>query len=115
MEIIQIIILIFVLFALSRVFLRIKDKQITAGEGIFWAGIWLLVGILVFIPVIMSAIANFLGIRRGVDLFVYLAIILLFYLMYRVYVKTETIEQEITKVVREVSLKKSKVKRKKLI
>ena len=111
MEIFQYLIIIFALFAMSRVVLRFKDNKFTIAEFIFWDLIWLAVVIVGFFPQITSIVADFVGIGRGIDVFVYAGIILLFYLVYRIYVKLETIEQEITKVVREVALKTKQSKR----
>ena len=104
MQIIQVIIIIFALFALSRVFLRFKDNKLTKNEFMFWVFVWLAVIIIAIIPSITTALSQQLGIGRGMDLIVYISIIVLFYLIFRVYVKTEHIEKEITMVVRKVAL-----------
>jgi len=67
---------------------------------------WLAVGIIVWIPNSTNVIAQFLGIGRGADLIFYFSILILFFLIFRVYIKIEKIERNITKVVREDSLNK---------
>lgn len=111
MEIIQLIIILFALFALSRAILRFKDRKISISELIFWGIIWGAVIVLAIIPGVIMSLSQFLGIGRPVDLVVYLSIILLFYLIFRLYVKTESVEQEITRIVREISLKGGKKKK----
>ncbi len=112
MEIIQIVIIIFALFALSRAFLRFKDNKLTKNEFIFWVILWVAVIIVSLIPTITGPISNVFGIGRGMDLIIYISIIILFYLIFRLYVKLESIEKEITMVVRRIALnKKSKKKR----
>ena len=106
MEIIQIVIIIFALFALSRVFLRFKDNKLTRNEFIFWIVIWVAVIIVSIIPSITGVLSQKLGIGRGIDLLIYLSIIVLFYLMFRLYVKLESVEKEITALVRRVALDK---------
>lgn len=108
MELIQIIIILFALFAYSRVVARTKDKNINPNEFIFWSIIWILVIAVALIPGITSIFAGVFGIGRGADFAVYISIIILFYLIFRVYVKAEKIEKDITKLVREVSLKMGK-------
>ncbi|MFC1754023.1 DUF2304 domain-containing protein [Thermoproteota archaeon] len=106
----QIIVIIFVLFALSRVIFRFKDKQINVLELVFWCLLWIAVAVVLFIPKITEPIADILDIGRGIDVAVYLGIVLLFYLVFRLYVKIDTMNQDLTKVVREISIKKPKSK-----
>ena len=104
--ILQAIVVLFVLFAWSRVLLRFRDRKISRWEFAFWSMIWAAVIVVLFIPRITEPIARLLQIGRGIDVVVYLSIVLLFYLIFRIYVKMEETEQQITKIVREVSLKK---------
>lgn len=106
MELIQILMVLFALFAFSRVVLRFRDKKLQKGEFIFWFFIWVAIIIFALLPSFSDFFAQLLGIGRGVDLFVYIGIIILFYLIFRLYVKMEKIEKDITKVVREEALKK---------
>lgn len=108
MEVIQIVVLLFAVFAFSRALLRYKEGKITGKELFFWSIVWLAVIVVVVLPWTTTVLASMLGIRRGVDLMVYLGVLVLFYLVFRVYVKLEQVEQEITKVVREVAIKKKK-------
>ena len=102
--IIQIIVVLFILFAVSRVFLRFKEKSITLGEFFVWTFIWLAIGVVVLLPHTASLIAHFLGVGRGADAIIYLSLIVLFYGLFRIYVKLEFIEHEITQVVRKIAL-----------
>src|SRR3989344_9383897 len=107
-SIFQIIVLLFVLFAVSRVILRFRDKKINVFELSFWSLIWIAVAVVLFIPQITTPIARILDIGRGIDVAVYLAIVLLFYLVFRLYVKIDAMGQDLTQVVREISLRKKK-------
>ena len=106
MTLIQILALIYVMFALSRAILRAKDKKISLFELLFWFGIWGGLIFVIFFPNLVSKLADIVGIGRGVDVIIYMSIALLFYLVFRLYVKIEETEREITKIVREISLKK---------
>lgn len=112
MEIIQVIALIFALFALSRAVLRFKDNRLTKNEFIFWALVWFVVIIVSLIPNVLGLFSNVLGIQRGMDLIIAVSIIVLFYLIFRLYVQLEGVKREITAVVRKVALE-DKSKRKK--
>src|SRR3989344_1792260 len=98
--ILQAIVLLFVLFAASRAFLRLKDKQISVSQFIFWMIVWKGISIVLFILDMTTVLANFFGIGRGLDFVVYLCIILLFYLIFRLYVQLDFMEQQVTKLVR---------------
>lgn len=106
--IIQILMVLFALFAWSRAALRLKDKSIKIGEFIFWSVLWLSLIIFSISPALLQFLSNVLGIQRATDLAIYVSIIVLFYLMFRVYVKVDKQGQEITHVVRNVALKRKK-------
>lgn len=107
-SVIQLIASVFSLFALSRVILRAKDKKITNAELVFWLGIWSTFIVVVLFPSITSSIAMFLGISRGTDVILYGSVGVLFYLIFRLYVKVEETEREITAIVRQKALEKKK-------
>lgn len=104
MVVLQILAGAFALFALTRVLLRGKERRLTWGEMLFWTMVWLVMIVLIILPQASTYIAGILGIGRGVDLFLYVSIIILFYLSFRLYVKFEQLEHEITITVREIAL-----------
>lgn len=72
---------------------------------LFWSLVWLGVGVVLFLPWTTELLAERLGIGRGIDVFVYVSVVVLFYLSYRTVVKIEALEREITRVVREEALR----------
>lgn len=100
MELYQVLLVIFVFFAESRVFLQFRDKKIGLGQFLFWTAIWASVLIVGFFAQSLGFISNFLGLGRLADVFLYASVGILFYLMYRIYMKIESVEQEITKLTR---------------
>lgn len=103
--IIKVFIIIVALFAISRAVLRFKDKKISGQGLVFWVSLWILAVIFAFAPHGVSYLAELVGIQRGTDFIVYLSIIVLFYMFFRIYVKFEGIEQNITKLTREIAIK----------
>lgn len=103
--VVNVFIIVVALFAISRAFLRFKDRKIGSLGLLFWTVIWLLAVIFAFAPHGVSYLADLVGIQRGTDFVVYLSIILLFYMIFRMYVRFETLEQHITKLTRELALK----------
>ncbi|KKR49087.1 MAG: hypothetical protein UT86_C0001G0059 [Candidatus Magasanikbacteria bacterium GW2011_GWC2_40_17] len=101
---IQIILSLFVIFALIKTTQKFKSKEISLIALFFWVLFWLVVVLVVWRPGLSTELANFLGVGRGADLLFYFSIALLFYLIFRMTVKMEKMERNITKIVREISL-----------
>ena len=103
MEFIQIIAIIIAVFAISRILLQVKNSNMTFDSALFWIFIWLTIFVAVIFPNTMSHLATLTGVGRGVDVLIYISIMVLFYLIYRTYVKMENMEREITKLVRDIA------------
>lgn len=107
---IQILIILFSLFALSRLFSKFKNKEVSNKELFLWSCFWFLViGATIWFRQ-TDIIANFVGVEKGADLAVYLSIVFLFYLMFKIIVKIDKIEKEITVIVRELAIKNKEIK-----
>ena len=109
---IQILLLAFVIFAISRVYLRLNENVISTRVAIFWFLIWTAALVGVSLPATTTKIAGFLGVGRGVDIIVYISLALLFYLVFRIYVMIEDLRHQITYLVREIALSGSSKNRK---
>jgi len=103
---IQIAIVIFSLFAISRIILRVKDKRLSLGGMFFWLTIFVSIIVLVLMPKVMSFLSNIAGVQRGVDLFIYLSIVALFYLLFKLFIMVEKLQQEITSAIKGVAILK---------
>jgi len=113
MEIIQVLIIIFALFAMSRAILRFRDGKLTKSEFLFWLAVWLAIIVFAFTPNLTTQISILIGIGRGMDLLMYVSVIVLFYLMFRLYVKAESLEKDITFLVRKFAIENDKKEKKK--
>ena len=100
---IQLIIVLFTLFALSRTILRYRDRVVSRNELVFWVVIWLSVIVLAVLPSVTSFFSTLFGVSNIIDIMVYLSIIVVFYLIFRLYVKIESLRQDITKLVRSLA------------
>ena len=107
---IDIIILIFAVFALSRTVLRFKDKAIEWKEFVFWTIVWVILIALVILKHKLGFLTKVLGLTDPFKTAVIVAIVILFYLMFRLYVKTDKTEQAITKIIRNIAINKTKKK-----
>lgn len=110
--VLQILFIFFVLFVLSRIVLRWRDGSISLGEFLFWLLLWCVIALIVLLPQTSSFLARLLGVGRGVDAVVYISIVILFYAIFRIVVKLEFIEHEITLMVRKSALKEAETEQK---
>ena len=106
MQPIQILAIVVMVFGIVRTISLFRERRLSAVWFVFWVIIWGGVGVVAFVPKIASQVADFLGVGRGIDVLVYVSILLLFYLIFRIYLRLESIERNITKLVREIALHK---------
>ncbi len=109
-SVLQIVVVVFALFAWSRALLRLRDRKVSIGEFIFWSAIWTAVIVTSLLPQTADIASKFFGISRPIDLAVYISILLLLYLTFRIYVKHDQLEQEMTRLVREIAVRLPKKK-----
>jgi len=102
---IQIILSLFLIFASSRVILRLKDGALAFKDFIFWFSVFVLAIIGVIKPELTTLAAATLGIGRGTDAVIYASILLLFYLIFRTNILIENLKHDLTKLVRDLALK----------
>ena len=78
----------------------------------FWTGTWLLIIVFALFPTLVDFLLSFSrGQRIGLGTFFGMALVFLYFVVYRIYVKLERIEQNLTKVVQELALRDNWVKR----
>lgn len=104
MSVIQILIVLFSLFAITRALRQFRQGALTIAWLIVWVFFWLAVGGVVLAPQTTDALARFVGVGRGADFIIYISLTALFYLAFRLFVKIEDVEREITRLVRKLAL-----------
>lgn len=102
---IKLIVSVFVLFAISRVWLRYRDGSIGVLGMVTWTTLWCGIATFAWWPRVTDFFAEKIGVGRGVDALVYISIIALFYGLFRIYVKMEYLEHEMTALVRTMALR----------
>lgn len=111
--ILQLTLTVFLLFAVSRVLLQLRQRNLNLKSFLFWGAIFVAAIIGVINPSITSEVARILGIGRGADLAVYFSIVILFYLIFRLTITLEEIRYEITQIIRELALNNDKKRKNK--
>lgn len=107
MSYLQILIALFVLFVLFRVLYKYTKRDISFKEWLGWTVFWIVVGVAAVLPKSTDLLAQNIGLEtgRGVDLAVYMAIPVLFYIIFRLMSKIDTLQEDLTKVVRHIGMK----------
>ncbi|MFA6304868.1 MAG: DUF2304 family protein [Patescibacteria group bacterium] len=100
----QIIVSLFVLLVVFRLFKKFQDNTLKISEFLGWLMIWLVVLTVFWLPQTTSYLARWFGIGRGVDLAIYSAVLILFYLIFRLYLKLDRQQRQITKIIRHLAL-----------
>ncbi len=105
MNIISIIILAIAVFAISRALWQFRKGALTIAMLGFWVIFWVIAGVVAVLPKTTDVVAQFVGVGRGADAVIYLSLIILFLLVFRMFVRIEDVEREITRLVRSNALK----------
>jgi hypothetical protein len=103
----QIIALIIIAFFISRLFWQKQKKRINANEFVFWLIFWLLAALaIIFLKWIDKLVAGLGFSGSGIEVLLYAGVVVLFYFIFRLRLRLEKIERDITKIVRNIALKK---------
>ncbi|AXV38514.1 MAG: hypothetical protein CIT01_10000 [Methanobacterium sp. BRmetb2] len=92
--------------------IRFKEGKTSLGMLFLWMIIWLIIIIVSLLPESTSILANILNIGRGLDLALILGLIGCYYLIFKIYTMIESLENEMTKLVREMALQNEKKSKK---
>jgi len=102
---IQLILIFIIVVIILRLIFKLKIKEVNPKQFFSWLFLWLVAILVIWQPQLTVVLANRVGIGRGVDLVIYVAIIVIFYLMFRLLLRIEQVEKNITKIVRADALK----------
>jgi len=103
----KILLLSLVALVFGLVIARYRERKIGAIAFLLWLTLWIGAAFVIAFPDSTLVAARLLGIGRGVDLVLYISVILILYLMFRFYVRLEQMDRDITKIVRAVALREA--------
>ena len=106
MKPIQLLLIAFVLFALAKVIQKYTQRGMPVLQFVSWVLIWVAAAIIISFPDTTSFLAHILGIGRGADLILYTGLLIAFYLIFRIHLTLDRLEQEITEVIRAIALER---------
>jgi hypothetical protein len=90
--------------ALALTWRRASQNTLARRTAILWSALWIGAAVIVMRPEVASFFASVVGVGRGVDAVVYVAIIVLYALLFRIFLRLERIDRDITALTRIVSL-----------
>lgn len=106
----QVFISTIVLIVLLKTYQSAKLQKMNKPFLFIWLSFWLIVLMSIFNLGKLSQIAQAFGIGRGVDFVIYLSLIALFYFLYSLMVKYKQVQENMTKIVRELAIRDVKNK-----
>ncbi len=103
----QIIALLILVFFVLKLTIQWRKKTININEFVFWLIFWLIASLLIiFIKPIDQLVINMGFSSSGINLIFYVAVLFLFYLIFKMRLKMVKMEKDITDLSRELTLKK---------
>jgi small membrane protein len=106
MDIIQLVIIAFSIFALSRVINNIRARNTDKIGMLFWVVFWIVIIFATLFPGLIDSVFLFFGVESVAEFGLYSMMILLAYMIFRLYARIEDTEKNITKIVRTIAIKK---------
>ncbi len=100
----QIFLILFALIAIWRTTVQYRQKKVSFYWLGVWTFFWLLVIAVALAPQTTDVVARLVGVEKGADLLVYCAIVIVYYALYRVLVKIEKQNRELTPNFRQIAL-----------
>ena len=93
------------LIAISKSYVDFRERRDSLRMFLFWIVTWVTIVIVALFPVIIDYIIGaFGGGRAGLGTFFGMALVFLYFLAYRLYIKIGRVEQKLTKTVQELAL-----------
>src|SRR5579863_2123504 len=90
---------------ISKSYVDFRGKAESLQMFVFWIVTWTAIVIVALVPSLISdLIVSFGGGRTGLGTFFGMGLVFLFFIVYRMYVKIERIEQKLTKTIQEFAL-----------
>jgi hypothetical protein len=97
--------IIIAIIAIVFIYFKFRENRISFLSFIIWILLWIFIVIFAIEPDSSGIFASLFGITRGLDFIIIIAIIGLLYLFLKLFLKIESLQQDINKLVRELAIK----------
>ncbi len=101
----QIFSVLLALIVISKSYVDFRARIESLSMFLFWVVTWALIVTVALFPSVVDFLLGFSGGRVGLGTFFGMAIVFLYFVVYRIYVKLERIEQNLTKAIQELALR----------
>ena len=108
--VIQYVATIIIALIVLQLISKFKKDRVSWPRTLIWILFWCIGLFVVWFPVTIAKIAQVSGVGRGVDIIIYISIILLFYLLSNQNTKIDELNKQITKLTREIAKNNAKTK-----
>lgn len=102
---IQIIAVISASVILIKTIADFKKNKITLPVFLFWTILWSLIIVITALPQALGFVDKLFGEGRALDAITYFSIIFIFYILFKIAARIDSIESNITTIIREITLK----------
>ena len=100
--------------AITKSYLGFRAKVESLQIFLFWVATWIAIVVVALFPKIVdAAIAAFGNGRVGLGTVFGMVLVFLFFIIYRMYLKLERIEQNVTKTIQELALREQSISKRK--
>lgn len=94
------------LFVIWRAFKKYQAKEIRISLFVLWTIFWIALIATVWQPQQTDRLAALLQVGRGADAVLYLSLVFMYYLLFKLFLSFERMHQDITTLVREIAVLK---------
>lgn len=101
----ELFLIAFAFFGMFRASKQYGARQISRHWFMLWSLFWIFVVAVALYPSMIDAVAGWVGVERGADLLVYIAVVLLSYGVFRTMVQLQKLHEEQTDLVRRIAIK----------
>ena len=99
---------------ISKSYVDFRSRNDSLQVFLFWTFTWTAIVVVALFPVIINYLINFAGGERaGLGTFFGMAIVFLFFMFYRIYVRVERMDQKLGKTIQELALREDWSKKEK--
>lgn len=86
---------------------HLRRRHLSRSVSLGWLLFWMAAGVVVVLPQTTDRVARLVGVGRGVDVAMYISLLFLFALVFRLFLKLEQMERSLTRLVRDEALERA--------
>ncbi|GEM_PF-1197169 len=101
----QLIYILFVLVIEYVIYIEYTKKKSSTSAMLFWVTFWALSALVILIPKAIDSLASLVGLQsqKGIDLLLDVAVVAIFYLIWKLFTRLERMERSITSLTRTIA------------